>query len=84
MVLDRPTIETVWNGANTSHTTSRGMGGGGGRTARSGCRGMRRGKLLSERETGSRAELRCQWKRSWMPVGGSASRTIDPRPSQDA
>lgn len=42
------------------------------------------GKVLGERETGSGAELQCQWKRSWMPVGGSTSHTIDPRLSQDA
>ena len=47
-----------------------------------------RGRWSSEKEvdkkhTGSGAELLCQWRRSWMPVGGSAFSTIDPQLSQD-
>lgn len=84
MVLDSFTIEPVWNWPNTSRTTSTEMGVRGGRRAHTGWREMSRGKLLSERETGSGAELQCQWKRSWMPVGGSTLGTIDPQLSQDA
>lgn len=62
-----------------------------GRLRDTGCTGVReseRGRWSSEGEvdkkhTGSGAELLCQWRRSWMPVGGSAFSTIDPQLSQD-
>lgn len=57
-------------------------------TGRTGVREGERGRRSSEGEvdkkhTGSGAELLCQWRRSWMPVGGSAFSTIDPQLSQD-